>query len=96
MKINETGRVGAINSYQRQVDNQRTNDDKKTKRKDEVSISSEAMELLKANDKTAESGNSERIQQLKEQVSSGTYQVEAGKIAEKLAPYFTQYLKNGE
>ena len=88
MKINETGRIGAMNSYQRQLDNQRQGDDKKAKRKDEVVISTEAHELLQADRDPA---RAERIQKLKSQVASGTYQIDSGKIAEKLVPYFKSY-----
>ncbi|ANS77297.1 flagellar biosynthesis anti-sigma factor FlgM [Paenibacillus yonginensis] len=93
MKINDIGRLGAVNSYQRQTDNIRQIEDKKNKRKDEVSISSEALEMLKASDTTAASTNAKRIQELKEQTQSGTYRVDAEKLAKKLAPYFTDYIK---
>lgn len=88
MKINETGRLGAINSYQRQVESQRQASDKKAARKDELSISNEAKELLKATNTPEDSARAAKIQDLKAQVSSGTYYVDAGKIAEKLVPYF--------
>lgn len=93
MKINDLGRLGSIQSYQRQNENQRITDDKKAKRKDELSISPEAMEMLKSKDKADSPEHAQRIQELKDQVSSGTYQVDAGKIADKLTPYFKEYLK---
>ncbi|USB32845.1 flagellar biosynthesis anti-sigma factor FlgM [Paenibacillus sp. YPG26] len=90
MKINETGRIGSINSYQRQLDNQRQLTDNKTKRKDEVSISTAAQELLQAQatEKASDPQRAQRIQELKAQVAAGTYKVDADKLAEKLAPYF--------
>ncbi|GGA43719.1 flagellar biosynthesis anti-sigma factor FlgM [Paenibacillus physcomitrellae] len=91
MKINDIGRLGAVNSYQRTADHQRQIEDKKIKRQDQVSISNEALELLKSKDKATDPAKAEKIQDLKAQVASGTYQVEAGKIAEKLAPYFKSY-----
>ncbi|MNJ74559.1 Anti-sigma-28 factor, FlgM [compost metagenome] len=91
MKINETGRVGAINNYQRQIDTQRQELDRKAKRKDEVSISPEAQELLRAGEEMKDSGRAERIAELKEQVQAGTYHVETGKLVEKLIPYFKSY-----
>lgn len=96
MKINETGRIGSINSYQRQLDNQRQLTDKKTKRKDEVSISTAAQELLQAqaSEKASDPARIQRIQELKAQVASGTYQVDADKLADKLAPYFKSYGDN--
>ncbi|GIP21762.1 flagellar biosynthesis anti-sigma factor FlgM [Paenibacillus sp. J22TS3] len=97
MKINDTGRIGSINSYQRQLENQRQLTDKKMKRKDEVSISNAAQELLQAqaNEKAADPARVQRLKELKEQVSSGTYQVDAGKLADKLAPYFKSFGDNG-
>lgn len=89
MKINETNRVSAINPYQRAAEAKAVTNDKKTNRKDEVSISPEAMEMLQANS-TQASANAERaqkIQSLKEQVSSGTYNVDAGALADKLLPF---------
>ncbi|WP_371748142.1 flagellar biosynthesis anti-sigma factor FlgM [Paenibacillus nuruki] len=47
------------------------------------------MEMLQANS-TQASANAERaqkIQSLKEQVSSGTYNVDAGALADKLLPF---------
>ncbi|MBJ8193838.1 flagellar biosynthesis anti-sigma factor FlgM, partial [Bacillus cereus] len=46
MKINETNRIGAINPYQRNIETGRQEEQKKSRRKDEVSISPEAMEML--------------------------------------------------
>lgn len=93
MKINETGRVGAINNYQRQVESQRKDSDLKARRKDEVSISTEAKELLKAQETAQDPARAERIEDLKSQVSSGTYKIDAGALADKLAPYFKSYIE---
>ncbi|MDO7906560.1 flagellar biosynthesis anti-sigma factor FlgM [Paenibacillus sp. JX-17] len=84
MKINETNRVGAINSYQRNVEAGRT-EEKKSRRKDEVSISSEALEMLQ---RSSDPERAQKIQALKQQVASGNYQVDAGKLADKLLPFF--------
>lgn len=93
MKINETGRIGAMNSYQRQIDSQRQEVNNKAKRKDEVSISAEAKELLRAGEEMQMNGSerAQRIAELKEQVSTGTYRVETGKLVEKLIPYFKSF-----
>ncbi|WP_018749987.1 flagellar biosynthesis anti-sigma factor FlgM [Paenibacillus sanguinis] len=91
MKINESGRVGAINSYQRQIESQRNDSNNKARRKDEVSISTEAKELLKAQEGNLSPERAERIEELKSQVSAGTYHVETGKLVEKLIPYFKSY-----
>ncbi|GGF96385.1 flagellar biosynthesis anti-sigma factor FlgM [Paenibacillus aceti] len=94
MKINDTGRVGAINSYQRQYESQRKGLDHKSRRKDELSISTEGMELLKAQESAQSPERLQRIEELKEQVSTGTYHVDAGKLAEKLLPYFKSFDEN--
>jgi negative regulator of flagellin synthesis FlgM len=95
MKINETGRINAINPYQRNAESQRQEQMKKSTRKDEVSISTEAMKLLQAqNSGKIDAERSLKIESLKQQVSAGTYQVDAAKLAEKLAPYFKQTSEN--
>lgn len=94
MKINDTGRVGAINNYQRQYEAGRKGLDHKSRRKDELSISTAGMELLKAQESALSPERMKRIEELKEQVSTGTYHVDAGKLAEKLLPYFKSYTEN--
>lgn len=95
MKINETGRINAINPYQRSADAQRQEQMKKSTRKDEVSISDEAIQLLQAqNTSKTDAERALKIDSLKQQVSAGTYQVDAAKLAEKLAPYFKQSSEN--
>lgn len=94
MKINESGRVGAINNYQRQIESQRNALNIKARRKDEVSISTEAKELLKAQEGSLSPERAERIEELKSQISAGTYHVDAGKIADKLIPYFKSYFES--
>lgn len=91
MKINEPSRIGAINSYQRNVESNQQAESKKSRRKDEVSISPEAMKMLEEQGRTQDVGRLQRIQELKEQVSSGTYQVDSSKLADKLAPYFKNF-----
>jgi negative regulator of flagellin synthesis FlgM len=83
VKINETQRVGAIQSYKRSGEARagETNG-KKNGRRDEVQISPEAKELQ------GSSGVSrQKINELKQAVSTGTYHVDAMKVAEKLLPY---------
>lgn len=90
MKINETQRISATQQYHRQYAAQRTA--KPAMRKDEVSISTEAKEMLDAQSRVQDSNRSERIQNLKEAVSTGTYEVNAEKVAEKLMPLFKRFL----
>jgi len=85
MKINEPGRISAVNSYQKQQGN-RTGQAGIAKRKDEVQISAEAHKLLTSS-RVNNPERGERIDELKQSVSTGSYHVDAGKIAEKLLPY---------
>lgn len=88
MKINETQRLGAVNPYRNKSDVRTAQANSKQKR-DDLQISSEAMEMLQSqNVEGAKSPERQRqLDELKNQVSTGTYQVESGKLAEKLLPY---------
>ncbi|OPA75664.1 flagellar biosynthesis anti-sigma factor FlgM [Paenibacillus selenitireducens] len=88
MKINETQRIGAINQYQRNTDARQGSVNKKTRQLDEVSISPEAKEMLDAQARAVDPEHAKRIADLKQSVATGTYRVDANKIAEKLLPYF--------
>ncbi|GIP28710.1 hypothetical protein J23TS9_38400 [Paenibacillus sp. J23TS9] len=94
MKINDTGRIGGVNPYKRNIETQRQEAQKQARRKDEVSISSEAMEMLEAKERSSDPDRVKKIQDLKQQVSTGTYHVDAGEIAEKLMPYFKKFPGN--
>ncbi|AIQ49715.1 flagellar synthesis anti-sigma-D factor [Paenibacillus sp. FSL R7-0273] len=95
MKINETGRINPINPYQRTAEAQRQEQIRKSTRKDEVSISDEAIKLLQAqNSGKVDTDRANKIESLKQQVSAGTYQVDAAKLADSLAPYFKQSSEN--
>lgn len=85
MKINDTQRIGAYRTYQQQSE-ARASQTAGKKRKDEVQFSAEAMQLLGAQ-RSDEPGRAKRIEELKVEVSSGTYGVDAGKLAEKLLPF---------
>lgn len=87
MKINENQRIGSINKYKQTSESRSVSGTDKKKLKDEVQISTEAKELLGNASAVRSSEQNQRIEELKESVSSGTYHVEAGKIAEKLFPY---------
>ncbi|MBN2980637.1 flagellar biosynthesis anti-sigma factor FlgM [Cohnella algarum] len=60
-------------------------------RRDEVQISEEAKELLGAQRSGGDADRAKKIEALKNEVSSGTYFLEAGKIAEKMLPFFKGY-----
>ncbi|WP_274654207.1 flagellar biosynthesis anti-sigma factor FlgM [Paenibacillus humicola] len=85
MKINEPSRVSAVNSYQKQTESRSPGTSRK-RQTDQVHISAEAQEMLS----TSQAGKDERISrinELKKEVASGTYYVDAGKIAEKVWPF---------
>lgn len=88
LKINETQRIGALNPYQKQNE-AHAREASKARKKDEVQISAAAKEMLTSSQANSPERN-ERINQLKQSVASGTYHVEAGKIAEKLLPYLKE------
>lgn len=80
MKINNSGRIGVVQQYQKNSIPAGPAYSRGKIGKDELHISDAAKELLGAN-------RSERIEELKQSVENGTYQVEASKLAEKLLPY---------
>ncbi|MCI3921333.1 flagellar biosynthesis anti-sigma factor FlgM [Paenibacillus sp. TRM 82003] len=87
MKINETGRISSIQAYNKGASSKDAKSlGGKGAAKDDVRISPEAMELLEAQRSNA-GQRSERIEELKASVQSGTYSVSADKVAEKLLPY---------
>jgi negative regulator of flagellin synthesis FlgM len=85
VKINDSQRIGAYRTYQQQTE-ARTNQTTSKRRKDEVQFSAEAMELLGAQ-RSEEPNRAQRIAELKSEVSSGTYRVDARDLAEKLLPF---------
>jgi negative regulator of flagellin synthesis FlgM len=88
MKINEIGRLSAVRTYQQQQET-RAGSKGAVKRKDEVRISAEAQQLL-SDSRIMGAERAQRIGELKQSVSTGTYHVDAGKIAKKLWPYLKQ------
>lgn len=80
MKINDNHRIGALHQYRRSSVETSATTGRNVRGKDQLSISNEAKAML-------ESGQSERVQQLKKAVEEGDYHVDAGKLAEKLLPY---------
>jgi negative regulator of flagellin synthesis FlgM len=88
MKINEVNRIGQVNPYKNNQHTKTPNESGK-KARDEVVISNEAKELLELQ-KTAKTKlhtTQQRIDELKDAVSTGSYHVDSSKIAEKLLPY---------
>jgi negative regulator of flagellin synthesis FlgM len=88
MKINDSGRIGSVNPYKRSVEALHAGQvSKKDKAKDEVKISAEAKELLGTQSPARSEEKTLHLEELKRSVASGTYHVDAGKVAEKLLPY---------
>jgi len=86
MKINEVGRISVYRAYQQQTE-QRTGSAAGKRRKDEVAFSAEALELLKARKNMDDPERMKRIEQLKAEVSAGTYYVPDHLLVEKLLPF---------
>ncbi|OEH86723.1 flagellar biosynthesis anti-sigma factor FlgM [Desulfuribacillus stibiiarsenatis] len=84
MKINDLGRVGAIQAYQKA--NKAQGAKKAEAKKDELQISKAGQELLQVqkSDILNPSSRAEKVERLKEQYESGTYQVNSKVVAEKM------------
>ncbi len=85
MKLNEIGRIAGIQKYA-SGNGHRSEQASPPRRKDEVSISPEAKELLESQ-RMNQAELAQRLSELKSSVSAGTYSVDAGKLADKLLPY---------
>lgn len=88
MKVNGPNRLGAVNQYKQQIDHQHAAAvNKKGQKKDQVEISSEALELLNKLNKSEAATPRDRIEELKKAVADGTYQADPVLVAEKLLPF---------
>ncbi|WP_286885431.1 flagellar biosynthesis anti-sigma factor FlgM [Aneurinibacillus sp. UBA3580] len=81
MRIERPNHIQPINPY-RQQEMKQEEARAKGKGRDQLEISTEALELQKSQETAAE--RAERIAELKEQVQNGTYHVDAKVIAEAL------------
>ncbi|MBB3110498.1 negative regulator of flagellin synthesis FlgM [Paenibacillus phyllosphaerae] len=86
MKINDTRRISGVNPYQKQNEAKAAATTERKRQTDEVKISAEAMEML-SHSRLNDADRTQRIQELKNQVSSGTYKVDADKLADKVLPF---------
>ncbi len=88
MKINDVNRIGSVNPYRNNTPSGNTTAVTGKGKKDQVQISEEALKLLE-NQATAtvDPVRMKKIEQLKEAVSTGTYNVDANHIVDKLLPY---------
>ncbi|HEY8528060.1 MAG TPA: flagellar biosynthesis anti-sigma factor FlgM [Paenibacillaceae bacterium] len=88
MKIDETRSIGMRQTYG-SVTSRRIEGIPDRKRVDEVHISEEAKRLLDARE-AQQTERIRKIEALRQEVASGTYYVESGKIAEKLLPFLLE------
>lgn len=85
MKITSYG-VNSVNPYNKQQKSLKAADIKNSLSADKIEISSAAKEMSASS--TINSERAQKIQKLKEEIESGTYQVDAQKIAEDLLKYY--------
>lgn len=82
MKINNFSRI-MNNPYQKQMKQFETTQTNKSMKKDQIEISSQALEMHKGEDIRRE-----KVDALKNQINSGNYQVNYEKVAEKFLDYW--------
>ncbi len=84
MKINNVG-VNAVNPYKRQAQKIDATEQTKKQAADQLQISSAAKELQTSSYATE---RAERVQQLKVDIESGNYKVDANKVATDLLAFY--------
>ncbi|MFJ7669492.1 flagellar biosynthesis anti-sigma factor FlgM [Lysinibacillus sp. NPDC097195] len=84
MKITSYG-VNAVNAYKNQVRNVKSSDNKASFA-DKIEISKAAQEMQGVTTYSTE--RAERVQQLKADIDSGEYKVNARKVAEDMLKYY--------
>ncbi|EON70426.1 flagellar biosynthesis anti-sigma factor FlgM [Lysinibacillus sphaericus] len=84
MKITSYG-VNAVNAYKNQVRNVKSGDNKASFA-DKIEISKTAQEMQGVSTYSAE--RAERVQQLKADIASGDYKVNARQVAEDMLKYY--------
>ncbi|MCF6093412.1 flagellar biosynthesis anti-sigma factor FlgM [Microaerobacter geothermalis] len=87
MRINEPNRIGALNAYQKTQGVQKKGKNELMKR-DQVEISTEAKAMLEQAAPLSGPERQQKINQLKEQVQSGQYQVNSEKVADKVLRFW--------
>lgn len=84
MKITSYG-INAVNAYKNQVRNVKS-DTNKTSFADKIEISKAAQEMQGVSTYSTE--RADRVQQLKKDIESGEYKVDARKVAEDMLKYY--------
>ncbi|MEX1028746.1 MAG: flagellar biosynthesis anti-sigma factor FlgM [Paenibacillaceae bacterium] len=88
MKINDVNRIGSVNPYRNNTPSGNASSVVGKGKKDQVQISEEALKLLESQAAApVDPARMKQIEQLKDAVSTGTYSVDASKVADKLLPY---------
>lgn len=87
MKI-QGSNLAKLAAYHTQLQ-QQTRQEKTENRKDQLNISNEAMRLQK--NKQPDTERAEHVQSIKKAVQSGTYQVEAEKVAQKMIDFWSNH-----
>ena len=88
MRINEPNRTGMINAYNKTGATPVSKSGKISMGKDEVKISTEAMEMLKQVEDPNAPARREKVEQLRKQIEEGTYHVPSEKIADKFLSFW--------
>ena len=98
MKVNQSGSVWRPYAYSQQPPLS-TGQGRRAKGEDQVEISAQAKAMLQKEavssreSKETSLSKEERIEQLKQQIANGTYQVDAHKVAERLYNFSVSGLK---
>lgn len=85
MKITSFG-LNSVNPYNMQQKALKATESKSAVSADKIEISSAAKEMSASSTYNAE--RAQKIQKLKEEIQSGTYQVDAQKVAEDMLNYY--------
>lgn len=88
MRINEPNRVGMINAYNKTGSNQVGKSGKIPMGKDEVNISTEALEMHKQVEDVNSPQRREKVEHLRKQIEEGKYHVPSERIADKLLSFW--------
>lgn len=92
MKVSQIQQIQSVQKYRSNQERTSNAIKRKEDKEEKVEISQEAKELLQH-----AKGNLERmnkLQQLKQEIASGTYEVDVNKLAEKLLPHLLKDLND--
>ncbi|MCM3389101.1 flagellar biosynthesis anti-sigma factor FlgM [Ureibacillus chungkukjangi] len=87
MKITSFG-VNSVNPYNKQQRSLKAAESKSVAATDKIEISSAAKEMSASSTSTYSTERAQKIQQLKEEIHSGNYQVDSRKVAEDMLNYY--------